>query len=199
GPAVLATTISLVIVFLPVSFLSSVTGRMLFQFGITATVAILVSMLVSFTLTPMMCSKLLSRTTANPNSPSSRRGWYGLMEAAYMWALRLSMRFRWAVMLLSVATIATNWWLYDLVKQDYIPTNVDESEFEVSITAPEGASLASMDEILQRLEAQIREIQGIEHVLTTVGTRGFGSVNRADMYIRLDDIEGRVFSLARWW
>jgi len=60
GPAVLATTISLVIVFLPVSFLSSVTGRMLFQFGITATVAILVSMLVSFTLTPMMCSKLLA-------------------------------------------------------------------------------------------------------------------------------------------
>ena len=155
GPAVLATTISLVIVFLPVSFLSSVTGRMLFQFGITATVAILVSMLVSFTLTPMMCSKLLKPASANPNSADSRRGWYGLMERAYMWSLRLSMRYRWAVLLLSVATIATNWWLYDLVKQDYIPTNVDESEFEVSIHAPEGASLASMDEVLQRLEAQI--------------------------------------------
>ena len=59
GLAVLATTLSLVIVFLPVSFLSSVTGRMLFQFGMTATVAILVSMLVSFSLTPMMCSRLL--------------------------------------------------------------------------------------------------------------------------------------------
>lgn len=199
GPAVLATTISLVIVFLPVSFLSSVTGRMLFQFGITATVAILVSMLVSFTLTPMMCSKLLSRSTANPNGPSSRRGWYGLMEAAYMWSLRLSMRFRWAVMLLSAATIATNWWLYDLVKQDYIPTNVDESEFEISITAPEGASLASMDEILQRLEGQIRDIPGIELLLTTIGTRGFGGVNRAEMYVRLQDIETRTFSLHRWW
>ncbi len=199
GPAVLATTISLVIVFLPVSFLSSVTGRMLFQFGITATVAILVSMLVSFTLTPMMCSKLLTRGTANPNSPSSRRGWYGLMEGAYLWLLRLSMRFRWAVLLLSVATIATNWWLYDLVKQDYIPTNVDESEFEVSITAPEGASLSSMDEILQRLEAQIREIPGIELLLTTVGTRGFGGVNRAEMYVRLQDITTRTFSLRRWW
>src|SRR5690606_24754822 len=53
GPAVLATTLSLVIVFLPVSFLSSVTGRMLFEFGITATCAILISMLVSFSLTPM--------------------------------------------------------------------------------------------------------------------------------------------------
>ncbi len=65
GLAVLATTISLVIVFLPVSFLSSVTGRMLFQFGITATVAILVSMFISFTLTPMMCSLLLKKPKSN--------------------------------------------------------------------------------------------------------------------------------------
>ncbi|HUP79021.1 MAG TPA: efflux RND transporter permease subunit, partial [Pirellula sp.] len=62
GLAVLATTISLVIVFLPVSFLSSVTGRMLFEFGVTATVAILVSMVISFTLTPMMCSILLKKS-----------------------------------------------------------------------------------------------------------------------------------------
>jgi HAE1 family hydrophobic/amphiphilic exporter-1 len=199
GPAVLATTISLVIVFLPVSFLSSVTGRMLFQFGITATVAIMVSMLVSFTLTPMMCSKLLTRGTANPNSPGSRRGWYGLLERAYMWSLRLSMKYRWAVLLLSIATVATNVWLYDLVNKDYIPTNVDESEFEVSIQAPEGASLASMDDALQRIEAQVREIPGVELLLTTVGTRGFGGVNRAEFYVRLQDIETRVFSLGRWW
>jgi HAE1 family hydrophobic/amphiphilic exporter-1 len=199
GPAVLATTISLVIVFLPVSFLSSVTGRMLFQFGITATVAIMVSMLVSFTLTPMMCSKLLSRGTANPNSPSSRRGWYGLLEAAYMWSLRLSMRHRWAVLLLSAATIATNFWLYDLVKQDYIPTNVDESEFEISVNAREGASLASMVEVLARVENEVRQIPGVEMTLATVGTRGFGGVNRSDMYVRLQDIKTRSFSLPRLW
>src|SRR5204862_5455951 len=122
----------------------------LFQFGITATVAILVSMLVSFTLTPMMCSKWLQRGSVNANGPSSRRGWYGLMERAYMWSLRLSMRFRWAVLLLSAATIGVNWWLYELVKQDYIATHVDESGVEASITAPEGASPAPMDEILQR-------------------------------------------------
>jgi hydrophobic/amphiphilic exporter-1 (mainly G- bacteria), HAE1 family len=199
GPAVLATTISLVIVFLPVSFLSSVTGRMLFQFGITATVAILVSMLVSFTLTPMMCSKLLTRSTANPNGPSSRRGWYGLLEAAYMWSLRLSMRHRWVVLLLSAATIATNFWLYDLVKQDYIPTNVDESEFEISVNAREGASLSSMVEVLARVENEVRQIPGVEMTLATIGTRGFGGVNRSDMYVRLQDIKTRSFSLPRLW
>src|SRR5262245_5111388 len=199
GPAVLATTISLVIVFLPVSFLSSVTGRMLFQFGITATVAILVSMLVSFTLTPMMCSKLLTRRVATPTGPSSRRGWYGWLERAYLWSLRLSMRYRWAVLLLSIATIASNIYLYDLVKQDYIPTNVDESEFEVSVIAREGASISAMTEVLQRVEDEIREIPGVELVMATVGTRGFGGVNRSELYVRLQDIKTRAFSLGRWW
>ncbi|HZN34450.1 MAG TPA: efflux RND transporter permease subunit [Pirellulaceae bacterium] len=200
GPAVLATTISLVIVFLPVSFLSSVTGRMLFQFGITATVAIMVSMLVSFTLTPMMCSKLLRPArTSTAGNPASRRGFYHWLEVFYMWSLRLSMRFRWAVMLLCAVTVASNYWLYDLVKQDYIPTNVDESEFEVSLQAPEGASLASMHEALAKVEAEIRAMPGVELILATVGTRGFGGVNRGEMYVRLTDIRGRSFSLGRWW
>jgi HAE1 family hydrophobic/amphiphilic exporter-1 len=199
GPAVLSTTISLVIVFLPVSFLSSVTGRMLFQFGVTATVAILVSMLVSFTLTPMMCSLLLKKSAAGASGPASRRGFYGWIESAYMWSLRLSMRFRWAVLLLAGLTIATNWYLYGLVKQDYIPTNVDESEFEVGITAPEGANLASMNEALMRMEKDIRAVDGVELLLVTVGTRGFGGVNRAEMYVRLSDIHQRSFSLGRWW
>jgi HAE1 family hydrophobic/amphiphilic exporter-1 len=200
GPAVLSTTLSLVIVFLPVSFLSSVTGRMLFQFGITATVAILVSMLVSFTLTPMMCSKLLTRRlAAGGNSPASRRGWYGWLERSYLWSLRLSMRHRWAVLLLSIGAIASNWYLYDLVKQDYIPTNVDESEFEVSVYAREGASLAAMNEALARVEEVVREVPGVELILTTVGTRGFGGVNRGELYVRLQDIKTRSFTFARLW
>jgi len=199
GLAVLATTLSLVIVFLPVSFLSSVTGRMLFEFGVTATVAILVSMLVSFTLTPMMCSRLLTSNTPNPNDPSSRRGFYRYIEASYMWLLRLAMRQRWVVLLLSVAVIASNVPLYDLVKQDYIPTNVDESEFEIRLQAREGTSLSSMDETLQQAEQLLRDTPGVELVLATVGTRGFGGVNRAELYVRLQDITTRAFSLGRWW
>jgi HAE1 family hydrophobic/amphiphilic exporter-1 len=200
GPAVFSTTLSLVIVFLPVSFLSSVTGRMLYEFGITATVAILVSMLVSFTLTPMMCSKLLKPNRATGQSaPASRRGFYGWIEAAYMWSLRLSLRYRWAVLLLSLAVIALNWPLYHLIKQDYIPTNVDESEFEISVYAREGASLESMDDALTRVEKELAEMSGIDLVLATVGTRGFGGVNRAELYVRLQDIHTRAFSLGRLW
>jgi HAE1 family hydrophobic/amphiphilic exporter-1 len=199
GLAVLATTFSLVIVFLPVSFLSSVTGRMLFQFGATATVAILVSMLVSFSLTPMMCSKMLKPGKANAKGPASRSGAYGWIERGYMACLGWSMRHRWVVLALSIATIALNVPLYSMVNQDYIPTNVDESEFEVGVQAREGASLASMDETIRAVEDVLRTTPGVEFVLATVGTRGFGGVNRGEAYVRLQDIESRTFSLGRLW
>jgi HAE1 family hydrophobic/amphiphilic exporter-1 len=207
GLAVLATTISLVIVFLPVSFLSSVTGRLLFEFGITASVAVMISMLVSFSLTPMMCSRMLgSHGTSKGVKPTdhdhaaSRRGFYRLIDGGYMFFLRQSLRFRWAVLILVIAVIATNVPLYHLVKQDYIPTDVDESEFEARISAPEGVSIAAMEEMINTVEPQVRSIPGVTAVLTTVGGGGgMRGPSNASMYIRLDDIEKRTFSWHRLW
>jgi HAE1 family hydrophobic/amphiphilic exporter-1 len=238
GLAVLATTISLVIVFLPVSFLSSVTGRLLFEFGITASVAVMISMLVSFSLTPMMCSRMLRPTLpltpgegrgegasrqANPHPnplpegegnkahplpegegkrtrAASRRGFYRLIDGGYMFFLRQSLRFRWAVLILVFAVIATNVPLYHLVKQDYIPTDVDESEFEARISAPEGVSIAAMEELIDFVEPQVRAIPGVRAVLTTVGGGGgMRGPSSASMYVRLEDIESRAFSWHRLW
>ena len=203
GLAVLATTISLVIVFLPVSFLSSVTGRMLFQFGVTATAAIMVSLLVSFVLTPMLCSRMLRPAkvdTANPShSHGSRGGLYGLMENAYIWLLGWCLKLRWLVLAGCLFLMYLNWPLYSKVPQDYLPTNVDESEFELSIIAPEGTSVASMDTVLQAVERELAQVDGIEHVLLSVGTRDTARVNQASGYVRLSNIEGRVFSLKRLW
>ena len=199
GLAVLASTLSLVIVFLPVSFLSSVTGRMLFEFGLTATFAILVSMLVSFTLTPMMCSRMLKAETAKAAAPKSRRGFYRYIEGGYLWSLRLSMRHRWAVLLLAIGVIACNVPLYHLVQQDYIPTNVDESEFEVRLEAAEGSSLSSSNAVMRRAEQVLSETPGVEIVLATVGTRGFGGVNRGEIFVRLVNADERTFSFGRLW
>src|SRR3989442_10647299 len=102
GLAVMATTFSLVVIFLPVSFMSSISGRFLFQFGITAAVAVLVSLLVSFTLTPMMSARLLRTEDAGPGhahghhhdtvaAASSRRGFYSYIDRSYSWLLRLAM------------------------------------------------------------------------------------------------------------
>jgi HAE1 family hydrophobic/amphiphilic exporter-1 len=204
GLAVLATTLSLVIVFLPVSFLSSVTGRLLFEFGITASVAVMISMLVSFSLTPMMCSRMLRSATKETNidpgmpRPNSRRGFYRYIEGPYMYLLGQSLRFRWVVMVIIVVIIASNVPLYQLVQQDYIPTDVDESEFEARINAPEGVSITSMEQMIDTVEPQVLAIPGIANVLTTVGGGGGArGPSSAAMYIRLDDIETRTFSWKR--
>jgi HAE1 family hydrophobic/amphiphilic exporter-1 len=199
GLAVMVTTFSLVIVFLPVSFLSSVTGRMLFQFGLTSAVAVLVSLLVSFSLTPMMCSRLLRPIQATDAAPASRRGFYHWIEAGYMVLLRWSMRHRWIVLAISLAVVVANYPLYKLVKQDYIPTNVDESEFEINVTAPEGATIRSMDTTMQAIEAEIHQVDGVTTLLTTVGSGGMPRVNAGQMYVRLKDMETRRFSLGRLW
>lgn len=203
GLAVLATTFSLVIVFLPVSFLSSVTGRMLFEFGVTASVAILVSMVISFTLTPMMCSKLLRSIPRTPTSgktvAGSRSGFYHWIEVGYMWSLRLAMRYRFVTLLLCIATTWTNVPLYSWVKQDYIPTNVDESEFEVGVNAKEGASLTAMESALQSFEKELKAVPGVSFVLATVGSRGTGGTNNGSIYVRLIDASERTFSLQRLW
>jgi len=201
GLAVLATTISLVIVFLPVSFLSSVTGRMLFEFGVTATVAILVSMVISFSLTPMMCSILLKPKKVEDQGThaktSRQSGFYHWIEVGYMASLRLALKYRFLTLLLCIATVLANIPLYSWVRQDYIPTNVDESEFEISVNAKEGATVLSMNGALRRIEETVKAVEGVELILASIGTRGFGGVNSGSVFVRLIDSPKRSFSLER--
>src|SRR5207249_9038913 len=89
--------------------------------------------------------------------------------------------------------------LYRIVRQEYIPTNVDESEFEMSITGPEGATLVSMEDMLSRIEKELVSLPGVEHVLCTTGASYLGTVNNSQLFIRITDIEDRVFSPTRLW
>jgi HAE1 family hydrophobic/amphiphilic exporter-1 len=115
-----------------------------------------------------------------------------------MACLRAALRRRGVVLLAAALAVAANVPLYRLVKQDYIPTDVDESEFEARISAPEGVSVAAMENVIDQVEPQIRALPGVAHVLTTLGggggTRGPSSVS---MYVRLDDIDRRAFSWPR--
>ncbi len=98
-----------------------------------------------------------------------------------------------------IAVIASNVPLTKLVKRDYVPLNVDESEFEVRVEARQGASLKAMKETIDQVEAELADIDGIRTVLTTVGTRSFGDVNRAGMFVQLQDSRERTFSFGRLW
>jgi HAE1 family hydrophobic/amphiphilic exporter-1 len=200
GLAVLATTFSLVVIFLPVSFMSSISGRFLYQFGITAAVAILVSLLVCFTLTPMMSSRLIRLDDAGGHgAPSSRRGFYRFIDGGYSRLLGFAMRHRFAVAIVAVAVILSSVPLYRAVKQEFIPTNVDEAEFEVNITAPEGTNLPSMNEGMLAIEKEILATPGVRLVLSSVGGGFIGGVNQGGAYVRIAPHEERTVSLSRIW
>src|SRR2546426_10973820 len=141
GLAVVATTLSLVVIFVPVSFMSSISGRFLYQFGLTAAVSVMVSLLVSFTLTPMMCARMLRTEDAgghgDGHEAASRRGFYAYIDRAYTAMLAWSMRHRWVIVVVSVLVLASTVPIYRSVKQEYIPSDVDESEFEMLVFGPE--------------------------------------------------------------
>ena len=201
GLAVLATTLSLVVIFLPVSFMSSISGRFLYQFGITAAVAIMVSLLVSFTLTPMMSSRLIRVDDAHSGhgSPASRRGFYRWIDRAYTHLLGFAMRHRLVVAVISIVTILSSVPLYRAVKQEFIPTNVDEAEFEVSVNGPEGANLAVMNETITAMEKDILATPGVRLVLSSVGGSFLGGVNQGGAYVRIAPHEERTFSIGKLW
>src|SRR6185436_15074988 len=201
GLAVLATTLSLVVIFLPVSFMSSISGRFLYQFGITAAVAIMVSLLVSFTLTPMMSSRLIRVADAKGghDAPASRRGFYRFIDSGYTWLLAFAMRHRIAVAVVALAVVLTSIPLYRTVKQEFIPTNVDEAEFEVSVNGPEGTNLAVMNETVTAMEKEILETPGVRLVLASAGGGFLGGVNQGDMYIRIAPHEERTLSFGKFW
>jgi len=205
GLAVMATTLSLVVIFIPVSFMSSISGRFLYQFGITAAVAVMVSLLVSFTLTPMMSARLLrplrpesgngGKDDKEEESPLSRGGFYRRLDSGYARVLGFAMRKRVMVVLISLAVILSTIPLYKILKQDYLPGNVDEGEFNVNVTAPEGTSLDAMDEIMLAIDKEIRDVPGVQLVLTTAGGGFIGGVTQGRTYVRLAPHEERVFSL----
>src|SRR6266571_1789257 len=182
GLAVMATTFSLVVIFLPVSFMSSISGRFLFQFGITAAVAVMVSLLVSFTLTPMMSARLLRAEDAaaghtsvhghhhdTVSSASSRRGFYSFIDRSYTWLLRLAMHHRWVVAVIAIAVALSSIPLYRVVKQEYIPSDVDEAEFDVNVNAPEGTNVVAMIDAMKSVEQDLLSTPGVHLVLASAG------------------------------
>ena len=200
GTAVLATTLSLVVIFVPVSFMSSIAGRFLYQFGITAGVAVMVSLLVSFTLTPLMSARLFNLGEVGQTAhggPKSRGGLYGWMEGLYMAVLGFCMRYRFAVLVLALGVMASSVPLYQSLRQEFTPGNTDEGEFEIGLTAKEGTSLTQMDEVALMAERELREMAQIRLVQCGIGSSRIGGANYARFFVRLAPHKERVFMWSR--
>ncbi len=249
----MATTLSLLAVFLPVGFMGGIVGRFMSSFGFTSSFAIAVSLLVSFTLTPMLAARLIKREapaegpgTATPPSEgdapagladeskvmagepvapatshetaaqeatdappseevatppgaprelraqrsSKESRWYRPVDRTYTWMLRWSMAHRWAIVLACVLVIVSIVPLFMFVGKNFLPVD-DQSQFEVSVRAPEGSTLAATSALVEKIAADVRRLPGVTDTLVTIGGGEQETVNAASIYVKLVDVHER--------
>jgi hydrophobic/amphiphilic exporter-1 (mainly G- bacteria), HAE1 family len=193
GLAVLATTLSLMAVFLPVAFMSGIIGRFLKSFGLTMAFAILVSLLVSFSLTPMLAARWLEGPPAEGAAEVRKsflerfvERFYRPIESLYMAVLKWVMQHRWVVVVLAVVTLGSCVPLAGAVPKGFTPPN-DVAEFDVNMRAPEGTSLVETSLAAERLARAIRALPGVTHTLVTIGNDSAITRNLANVFVHLVD------------
>ncbi len=188
GLAVMATTFSLLAVFVPIGFMGGIVGRFMSSFGLTAAFAIAVSLLVSFTLTPMLCSRFVKKQPQKRASKESRI--FKPLDRFYTEALRWAMGHRRTIVVLCVLVVMSIIPLFMAVPINFMPQD-DRSEFQVSLRAPEGTSLAATDSIAEHIAREIRGLPGVEATLATVGGGQKEEVNVASINVILKPLEER--------
>src|SRR5262249_40114836 len=139
GLAVMATTLSLVVIFLPVVFITGTIGQYLFSFGVVSAAAILFSMFISFTLTPALCSMWLRPSDAEKKA-SKTRGFYAAMDRVYGHMLHWGLTHRFVMLIIAMGVTLSAVELYPRLGQELVPDD-DQGEFNVSLGLPRGTSL----------------------------------------------------------
>jgi HAE1 family hydrophobic/amphiphilic exporter-1 len=200
--AVMATTLSLVVIFLPLAFMKGRTGMFFSSYGVTVAFAIMISLFISFTLTPMLASRFLKHTDDEKVREKKTHGgpimrW---LSTHYTNVLRWSLAHRWVIIVAALVCTASIPWLGKMTKFTFIPQD-DTSEFEISLQTPEGSTLERTAEICNEIEQKLKAIQmdkqqAITDTLLTVGQtsgrigKAEGDVSIANIYCRLPQLGG---------
>ncbi len=217
GLAVLATTLSLMAVFVPIGFMQGIVGRFMSSFGLTASFAVGVSLIVSFTLTPMLAARLLKKPKEKEEEAkkeeleihgdgmlatgedqktkvkghSSKDSWfYSKIDGTYKWLLEFSMAHRWIIVTLCVLVFLSIIPLFMFVGKNFLPVD-DQSQYEVSVRAPEGYSLSATSALFERIASDIRKQPGVTDTLVTIGGGQQQVVNNGSIYVKLSEIKDR--------
>ena len=179
--AVLATTATLVAVFVPISFMPGIVGNLFSEFGFVLAFAVTISSLVALTVCPMMASKL--GASGLPVMDDERKSWFARLShalaAAYARVLDLCLRARYLVVAVCLGFAALGWIAYKMLAQEITPSE-DRGVIQISLGAQQGANLDYMSNLTQHVEDALADLKTsgeITAVLATVG--GGGSANRA--------------------
>ena len=188
--AVMSGTWAVVAVFVPIAFMDGVVGRFFYQFGLAIVFSVLVSLLVSLTLTPALCSKFLSKLKLGPIAKHFDSFHHGL-EAFYRWVLHWALANRWKVLGFGMATIAGGIVLARTIPFDF-QSRADRSEFLASVDLPFGAGISETKAVGERLTQALLKAPEVQKVFMTVGSGSQARINRIDFYVGLTPKKGRA-------
>ena len=209
GLAVLATTFSIVAVFLPIGFMEGIIGKFFHEFGITIVAAVLISMFVSFTLDPMLSSiwhdPSIHAEGEAPRPPSLYdrtigrvTGWFDRaterLADGYQGILRWSLGHRLATVALAVVIFIVSILMVPLLGTEFVP-KADFSETSLNFYTPVGSSLEATESKTRQVESIVREFPEVRYTLSTINTGNAAGKMYASVYVRLVDRKARQRSV----
>ncbi len=207
GLAVMATTFAIMVVFLPVAFMEGIVGRFFYQFGMTVAFAVLISLFVAFSLTPMLSSRMLKRNHQDPSAAASplRRTWLSIRNVLNLWnrafdrlkpayksVLAFSLRQRWLVMLIAVAIFVSSLVLAGMLGSEFLP-ETDEGRMYITVTTPPGTDLDQTSARFSLVEKMAEELSEVTGTFVTIGG-GNSPVTEGSILVRLTDATERELS-----
>ena len=186
--AVIATSITLAVVFLPIVFLEGFTGRLFREFGIVVAGAVLISAFVSLTLTPVLNVYMSRKVFKHSAFYEKTEPFFNGMENGYRRILNGFMRIRWAAWIIVIACFAIIFTLWKIIPAELAPME-DKSAFRLSVTAPEGTSYDAMDKYMDKLVTFLVDSLGEKKYLTSMTAPGFisGSANSGFVRVALTE------------
>jgi HAE1 family hydrophobic/amphiphilic exporter-1 len=205
GLAVLATTLSIVAVFLPIGFMGGIIGKFFHEFGITMVAAVLISMFVSFTLDPMLSSiwhdpeiekhgQHAAPVTLYDKTIGRVTGWFDRVQddltELYQGTLRWSLKHKLATLGLALVVFVSSLFMVPLLGTEFVP-KADFSETSLSFHTPVGSSLEATEAKTRQVEAILREFPEVKYTLSTINTGNAQGTMYASVYVRLVDRKDR--------
>jgi HAE1 family hydrophobic/amphiphilic exporter-1 len=182
--AVMAASLTLVSIFAPVIFMQGMVARLFEAFAVVVTVGVLVSLFVSLTLTPMLCARHLRLGSGHGRVARALERAFGNLEDAYRRALGITLRMRWAIVLLTLVSVISSGWLFARIGKGFFP-EMDDGYFLVTVKVPLGSSITHATERLERIEEVLGRQPEIDGYFATIGQDQAGQVSQASLIVHL--------------
>jgi len=193
GFAVLAATSTVVAVFLPVAFMKGIIGRFFFQFGMAVAVTVSISLLVSFTLTPYLCSRFLKHEEKHSKFYMTLERFFNWLEESYIKTLKWGTQHRWSVIGIAAVAFILGMSLLPFIGTEFIPQS-DESRFQISFEMPTGTSINAMNKRLYDIENTLFKYPQIQGLFSSVGSGASQEVNKGNFFVNMLPTDQRDIS-----